>query len=78
MVEAEVGVGEVGDLASARCALDEAFFYQVRLVHFLYRAGVFAERRGYGAQPHWASFEFCDDGAQQLVVYLDESVADDV
>ena len=49
VVDTEVGVGEVGDFASAGSAFYEAFFYEVWLVNFLNGTGILAESGGNGA-----------------------------
>ena len=44
----EVLIGEVGDFAATRGALYEAFLDEIRLIHFLESARVFAKGSGDG------------------------------
>ena len=71
-------VGEGSDHASAWRALDKALHYEVRLVHLLHGASVFADGCGNGADTHRTTTKLVDDGKQNLVVYLVEAVLVDV
>ena len=64
---AQVFVGKVGNLASARGALDKSLLYEVWLVHLLNGAGILAERCGYCANANRPSLELVNDGAENLV-----------
>lgn len=70
--------GEVGDFAASGSAFDESFLYQVGFIDFLYRAGILAERCGYGPESYRTAFEFGYDGCQYPVVDLVQPVAVDV
>ena len=68
-------VGEFGDFAASGRAFDEAFLDEERLVNLFDGACVFAYGCGYRVDSHGASLELVDDGGQDLVVYLVETVA---
>ena len=63
-------IRQLSGLTTARRTLDKALFDQIRLIHILYRAGIFAHRRSDCVQAHRTAFELIDDRAQQLVVDL--------
>ena len=68
-------VGEFGDFAASGRAFDEALFDEERLVNLLDGACVFSYGCGYRVDSHGASLELVDDGGQDLVVYLVETIA---
>ena len=74
----QVLVSQFCHFTSARCAPNEAFLYEERLIHLLHRAGVLAHGGGYGGDAHGATLELVDDGKQNFVVNLVESVLVDV
>ena len=71
-------IGEVRYLAAAWSAFYKAFFYQIRLIHVLYGAGVFAQGGGYGVESNRATVEFGDDGVEYLIVDFVKAVAVDI
>ena len=74
----QMAVGKVGNLASARSALDEPLFYKIRLVHLLYGTRILAESRSNSADAHRAALELVDDDAENLIVNLVETVFVDI
>ena len=65
-------------LSATRCAFEEALLDEERLIHLLQRAGVLADGRGDGSEAHGAALELVDDGGENFVVNLVQSVAVDV
>ena len=71
-------VSHVRHLPSARRALDEPFFNQERLIHLFHRSRIFPDGRGDGRDAYRSALELIDNGKQNLVVYLVQSVTVDI
>lgn len=65
-------------LASSGGTLQEAFFYQEGFVHFFQRARVFTQSCSNSGQTHRTSLELVYNRAQNLVVYLIQTILVDV
>ena len=63
---------------SARRTLDESFHDEERFVDFFHGSCVLADGSGNRRQPDGTAAEFVDDGQQDLVVYLIQSILVDV
>ena len=67
-------VGQVGDFAAARGALDESLLDEERLIDLFHSAGVLADGGGDGVDTHGSALELVDDGQQNLAVDEVEAV----
>ena len=71
-------ISQFGDHTTTGRALDEALHDEERLIDLLYRAAVLADGGGNGGDAYGTAAELVDDGQQDAVVYLVESVLVDV
>ena len=71
-------VGKFRSHSTTRSALDKTLHDKERLIHFLYRARILADGCGYGAHTHGSATELVDDGGENLVVNLVQTVLVDV
>ena len=67
-------VGLSGGLSPPRGAHEQSLLDQVGFVHLLNGPGIFADGRGQRIGPDRTSFEFVDDGRQNPVVHIIQSL----
>ena len=74
----QVGERQVGGDATTGRALDKTFLDEERLIHFLDGAGILVESCCKSRQSHRAATKLVDDGGEQLVVNLIETISVDI
>ena len=73
-----MSIGQLCHLAASGGTFDEALLDEERFIDLLHRTAVLANGCGDGVDAHWAATELIDDGEQDLIVYLVQTVAVDV
>ena len=69
-----MSVGKFSHFAASGRSFDEAFLDEERLVDLFDCACIFSDGSSYRVDSHGSSLEFVDDGGQDLVVYLVETI----
>ena len=71
-------VGKLSGHAAARGSLDESLHDEVRLVHLLDGSGILADGCGNRSHAHRSAMKLVDDGGENLVVDLVQTILVDV